>query len=105
MEADRLNIETLKLLIQVAWADHEVEQREIDYIMTMAQQWGVSAEVTESLQRALRDEGRLPAPDIGFLRKYPDRVMQAVNDMIAIDDEIVEDEEAMAAQIRELLQG
>lgn len=105
MEAERLNIETLKLLIQVAWADHEVAQREIDYIMTMAQQWGVSSEVTGSLERALRDDGRLPAPDIGFLRKYPEEVMRAVNEMIAIDDEIVEDEEAMAVQIRELLQG
>ena len=105
MDADRLTIETLKLLVQVAWADHEIAKEEYDYIMTLAEQSSAAPEVIESLRRALVDEGRIPAPDFGLLRKYPDEVMRAVKDMIAIDNQIVEEEEAIAEQIEELLRG
>lgn len=105
MDGDRLTIETLKLLVQVAWADHEIATEEYDYIMTLVQQTNATPEVVETLRRALVDEGRVPAPDFGLLRQHPDRVMNAVRDMIAIDNKIVEEEEAIAAQIEALLEG
>jgi hypothetical protein len=103
MRDAEVGIETLKLLVQVAWADHEVSDAEIDYVLGMAGQVGASEQDTEMLRQSLRDEGCLPAPNLGLLRKYRDDVLAAVDTLIGIDDQIVEDEVSTREEIATLL--
>lgn len=101
----RVGIETLKLLVEVAWADREIAEAETDYLLAMAEQAGASDAERTELRRELRDQGRLPAPDISLLREYRDQVLREVDQLIAVDHRIVDDELAARAAVRRLLDG
>lgn len=99
----RVGIETLKLLVQVAWADHEVTDDELEHVLSLAEQVGASEQDAELLRASLRDESTLPAPDLGLLRSHRDEVLRAVDILIGIDDEVVDDEKNIREQIAALL--
>jgi hypothetical protein len=101
--ADRIRIEALKLLVEVAWADHEIADAEADYLIGLAVQANASDAELDELRRSLADERRLTAPDLAVLRAHRDDVLRAIDDLIAIDDRIVRDEVAARAAIRALL--
>jgi len=103
MSADPVTLETLKLLVQVAWSDHVVVPAEVDYVISLAQNAGVSAMEIAHLRECLRDDCALLAPDMDLLRSHRDDVLRVCSELIAIDDEIVDDEVATLAAIEDML--
>jgi hypothetical protein len=95
MPGHQIDLETLKLLVQVAWADHEVASEEADHILSLARQMEVHEDELKSLEQALSDEGTLPAPNLGMLRGHYDQVMKSMDQLITIDNRIVDDERAV----------
>lgn len=102
-DSDRINLETLKLLVSVAWADHEIAHEESEHIFALVAQLGLGDEDANFLRRTLRDEGRLPAPDLTLLREHRDTVLAGVDALIAVDRKIVPDELAARSAIERLL--
>ena len=92
MAQPRLGIEILKLLVQVAWADHEVSPEEIETVLSLAETVKASQEEVDYLRKCLSEETRLPAPDFALLREHSDAVLAAVDQMIAADSEVCADE-------------
>jgi hypothetical protein len=104
LEQERLNLEILKLLMQVAWADHDLSDDEVGHLVEVARVGGLGEKAVSTVEALLRGDGRLPPPDLGFLRKHPDVALAAAERMIRADDEVSADEEALVEQIRQLLQ-
>lgn len=103
MHASRLTVETLKLLVGIAWADHDVSIQEMNYILTVAERAGVPEHDAETLRAALRDENQLPQPDLALLREHREDVLRTVDLLISIDDQIVDDERAARDAVARLL--
>jgi uncharacterized membrane protein YebE (DUF533 family) len=100
---ERLNLEILKLLIQVAWADHEVAEDERRMLEERARVSGLGDEAVATLQRFLATEAKLPAPDFGFLRAHRDQAIAAAEKMVQSDDTVSASEQEVLVEIRELL--
>ena len=103
MEAHFIGLETLKLLVQVAWADRDMDASESALITSLASQVGASEQEASFIRMALEDEGRMPAPNLDLLRGHYDDVMQAVDQIITIDQRIVDDERAVRDAVASLL--
>jgi tellurite resistance protein len=101
---DRFNLEVLKLLLQVAWSDLELDRREADLVLGIGRSWFVPEEELEVLEALLRAGGPLPAPDLAFLRTRKQEVLEAAQAIVLADGHFADDEEEMLQQIRELLQ-
>jgi len=102
-DADRLNLEILGLLLQVAWADEEVGSKEAASIIGRAKRLKVPDDYLEVLVACLRGEKTLPPPDMGFLRKHRDEALAAVKMLIAEDNVVTEGEAELLQQIDDLL--
>jgi hypothetical protein len=99
-----LNLEILKLLLQVAWADDVVDDDEIQPLMSMAREQAVPEEELRRLADCLRGSSPLPPPNFGYLREHKDVALLAAERYLgAGDSERVRDSEAVMATIRELL--
>ncbi len=103
VEGHELKIETLKLLVQLAWADHEVSDKESEYILSLASKFEATAEEIRELEDALREGGKLPMPNLGLLRGHYDQVMKSIDEIIAIDDRIVDDEKELRDMVAQML--
>jgi uncharacterized tellurite resistance protein B-like protein len=103
MSAEKLRVEILKLLLQVAWADDDIAPEEVDHILSLAEQANASEFDMELFRQCLRGDAALPAPDFALLRAHSDEVLSAAADLIASDDKVDADEAAVLRQIRELL--
>lgn len=102
VDGHELKIETLRLLVQLAWADHEVSENETEYILSLAEKFDAKPEELEEIKAALAG-GKLPMPNLGLLRGHHDKVMRTIDDIIAIDDRIVEDEEELREMVAQML--
>jgi hypothetical protein len=100
---DRLNLEILGLLLQVAWADDEISAGEAELILRRARSANLGDEHVARIEACLRGEATLPPPDIGYLRAHRAEALAAVHKLIGIDDDIADEEHSTLAQIRELL--
>jgi len=98
-----VQLETLKLLVSVAWADHSVAPAERAHILELAASFGASPMEIEALQDALLDEGHLPAADLTLLSERPADVLAALDVLIASDKRIAENEVAAREAIARLL--
>jgi hypothetical protein len=103
MTGDPIGFETLKLLVEVAWADHEITDEEIDYLIGLARLMEVDEFQIEAVRCCLRDEGRLPAPNMVLLQAQAQDVMRCVDVLIATDGRIAADERAVRSAIEMLL--
>jgi hypothetical protein len=103
MDGHQLKIETLKLLVQLAWADHEVSEKETEYILSLSAKFDANEDEVAELRAALVEGGKLPMPNLGLLRGHKDEVMQSIDEIIAIDDRIVEDEEELRDMVSQML--
>ena len=97
---ERLNLEILKLLIQVAWADHEIAADERAMLEDRARATGLGEQAVATLHRFLATEAKLPAPDFGFLRLHRDAAIAAAEKMVHSDDSVSDSEEEVLAEIR-----
>jgi hypothetical protein len=100
-----LQLEIVKLLMQVAWADGEVAYQEMRHVLGWARDADLSEAQLSTIEACLRGDSKLPPPDLGLLRAHRDEALKAVEALIGSDEIVVEDEQDALAQIRELLGG
>ena len=105
MSEKSLKLEIVKLLVQVAWADHVIAAEEINYILDFAGKADLDGVDIAAISEALHERAKLPPPDMGLLRAHSDEALKAVAELITIDNEIVKDEIATMNEIKALLKG
>src|SRR5258706_524600 len=91
--------EIIKLLLQVAWADHEVASDEAQALRDFAKQSGVSEAELATLEACLSGQERLPVPNLGMLREQRIEVLRAVRQFLKSDARIKEEEEALLEEL------
>jgi len=101
----QLCIEILRLLIQVAWVDHEIADNERQHIMSVAKSADLGEKQLAELGAALNGDGQLPAPDLGYLREHKTEALQAAAELISLDRQTSVEEHEALRQIRDLLNG
>ena len=97
--------EVIKLLLQVAWADDEVDPREKELIFGLARSWFVPEPELKVLMQRLDEGEPLPQPNLKMLRTRPDDVLEAARALVASDGKVAPEESQMLQQIQELLSG
>lgn len=101
----KLCVEILRLLVQVAWIDHEIADAERDHILSVASRADLDAPQLDELRAALNGDSRLPAPDLGFLRAHKRDALQAAAELVSVDRRVAAEESQALQQIRDLLNG
>lgn len=98
-----VNVETLKLLLQAAWADDVLDPKERETVASLGVKWGVPADTLELLLKQLDLGKPLPQPNLGLLRQYRAEVIAAATWFIGVDGVIEASEEDFVATVTELL--
>lgn len=91
--------EVVKLLLQVAWADHELAGEEAQALRDFAAQSGVSEADRATLEACLAGSQRLPLPNLGLLKEQRIEVLRAVRQLLKSDARIHEEEEALLEEL------
>lgn len=99
-----VNVETLKLLLQAAWADDTLDPAERTMVAELGPKWGVSAETTEWLLKHLDMGKPLPQPNLGLLRQHRDVVLAAAEWFVGVDGVVDEQEKDFLATVQQLLE-
>ena len=97
--------EVIKLLLQVAWADDEVDPREREMIFGLARSWFVPEPELKMLMQRLDEGEPLPQPNLKMLRSRPDDVLEAARALASSDGTVAAEESEMIKQIEEMLSG
>jgi hypothetical protein len=100
---DPISYELLKLLLQVAWADHQVQDVERAALLRAAATLGYDAQTQAQLAAFLDGAKPLPPPNLGLLRAHRDQVAAAARRLAAADVSVLPDEAAILKVIDELL--
>lgn len=98
-----VNVETLKLLLQVAWANDTLAPAERATIAVLGPQWGVADETMGFLLKHLDLGKPLPQPNLGLLRQHRDVVIAAAEWFVSVDGVIDDEEKDFLVTVRELL--
>ncbi len=102
-DAQRLPLEILKLILQVALADGDITAEEMEQVLVWARQAELSDEQAASLSESLVGAAPLPPPDLGFLRAHKEEAVQAVQDLIRADLRTASSGVQVIEEIRSLL--
>jgi hypothetical protein len=97
---DRFGIETMKLLLQVAWAEGGTNLAEKRILQGLGRSWSVPERELQKIVALLEAGKPLPAPDMSVLKARPDEVLEAVQALIAADGRIAPDEERVLEEIK-----
>lgn len=100
---DHFNIEVLKLMLQLAWSDGQIDVREVGTLLGAARSWGVPEPEVAALQKALERDDSPPAPDLALLRDRPDEVFEAAHALVASDDRLRASEMEILEELRVIL--
>ncbi len=95
--------ELVKLLIQVAWADHDVAEAEAETLLAFARSNGLAQEELDSLQAMLTGQAPLVPPNLGLLKQHRTEVLRAVKRLLFSDSKLTDEEEELLNQIAGLL--
>jgi uncharacterized tellurite resistance protein B-like protein len=95
--------ELVKLLVQVAWADHDVAPGEAEALVAFGRRSGLSEAELSSLRAMLTGRAPLLPPNLGLLKARRTEVLRAVKELLLSDLEVAEEEEEILSQIAELL--
>ena len=95
--------ELMKLLMQVAWSDHELAPEEAEHMRNFAAELSLSAEQKQQLEGWADGSIPLAPPDIGQLRGARDASLRLAARIITADGIVHEDEEEMLKQIAAML--
>lgn len=98
-----VNLETLKLLLQVAWADDVLDPKERETVASLGPAWGVPDDVLTMLLKHLDMGKPLPQPNLALLRQHRAEVIAAAEWFIGVDGVIEEAEKDFVTTVRELL--
>jgi len=96
-------LELVKLLVQVAWADHDVAAAEADALLAYARRSGLSDADVKSLSDMLSGRAPLSPPNLGLLKERRTEVLRAVKELLLSDLEVADEEEEVLGQIAALL--
>ncbi len=102
-DADRFNLEVLRLLLQLAWGDGRVEPAEAQMILGLGRSWSVPEPELAELSRQLEAGARLLPPNLALLRTRKDDVLEAARALTRTDGHLGTEEEELLAQVEELL--
>lgn len=95
--------ELLKLLVQVAWADHKLHRDEIETMLHLADALLPSDERLAEVEAWLEGREPLPAPNLAVLREHPEDVLLEVKRVLLSDGEIPPEERTMYTKLERLL--
>jgi uncharacterized tellurite resistance protein B-like protein len=95
--------ELVKLLVQVAWADHDVAPAEAETLLSFARRSGLREADLGSLQAMLTGRAPLVPPNLGLLKSRRTEVLRAVKELLLSDLEVADEEEEVLGQIAALL--
>ena len=98
-----LNRALIHLLLQVAWADHEISETETKHLLELAKHAELTADELDELRACLAGDKPLPTPDLGYLREHKKKALLAVGSLMTADDSIASEEREVFDQIREML--
>ncbi len=98
-----VNVETLKLLLQVAWADDTLDPKERETVVSLGPKWGIADEVMTELIKYLDLGKPLPQPNLALLRQHRAEVVAAAEWFIGVDGVIEESEKDFVVTVKELL--
>ena len=96
-------LEVIKLLLQAAWADHEVAPEEAEHLMAHARQAGMTEEHLAELRSYLSGDEPLPPPNLGLLKQRRVEVLREVKRLLQSDAEVAPEENTILEQISLLL--
>jgi uncharacterized tellurite resistance protein B-like protein len=99
----KLSFEVVKLLLQAAFADHEVAEEEAEALHDYAVRSGVSEMELETIDACLAGQQPLLPPNLGLLKGHRVEVLRAVRKLLSSDQRIHEEEEALLDEIATLL--
>ncbi|MFL5354249.1 TerB family tellurite resistance protein [Archangium sp.] len=100
---DDFNTEVLKLMLQLAWSDGQVDLQEVGTILGAARSWGVPEQEVAALKEALDGKAEPPAPDLALLRDRSQEVLEAARALIASDGRLRDAEMEMLEELRVIL--
>jgi uncharacterized tellurite resistance protein B-like protein len=103
MSVPNVSFEVVKLLLQVAWADHDVAEAEADAILGFARRQGLSENELAQVEAALRRGAPLPVPNLGALKPHKARVLGELKELLQSDLHISDEEESILRQVSALL--
>lgn len=95
--------ELIKLLVQVAWADHDVAPAEAEALLAFARKSHLAEADLSNLQAMLTGRAPLLPPNLGLLRERRAEVLRAVKELLLADFELADEEEDVLQQIAILL--
>jgi hypothetical protein len=97
-------LEVLKLMVQAAWADNWIVEEEVRFIQKAGVEMGLAkAEIDAIVANLNQGEGKLPAPNLGLLRKNKEMAMEAMRLLLAADLHLPREEKDFLEQVEELL--
>lgn len=103
MDSMELTIEAIRLLLYVAWSDHEIAPEEYDYILRMARNQHLPESEIEAFEAAVRDPTKLTKPNVEVLKPFRNEVLAEVQGLIEADDRVAPAEAEMLHRIATLL--
>lgn len=95
--------ELVKLLVQVAWADHDVAPAEAESLLRFARQRGLPPAELEALSAMLTGRAPLAPPNLGLLKPHRAEVLRAVKELLLSDLDVAQEEEEILAELASLL--
>lgn len=95
--------ELVKLLLQVAWADHEVAPAEAESLLAFARRNRISEAELDDFSAMLSGRAPLSPPNLGVLKGRRNEVLRAVKDLLLSDLALPDEEEEILRQITSLL--
>ena len=101
--SQRFQLEVIKLLLQVAWADHEIDESEVRVIFDYATRVGLVEADMRLLERYIAGTAPLPPPDMGLLRQRKQEALLAVQTLLLSDAAIDRQEREILADIEAVL--
>lgn len=102
-DSQEVNVEIVKLLLQVAWADDTLDDQERAAVATLCKQWGLPDETTAWLLQHLHLGKPLPQPNMGLLKAHRQAALQAAEWFIGVDGVIEDSEKDFVATVEQLL--
>ena len=98
-----INSETLKLLLQVAWADDTLDPKERETIAKIGPEWGVPEETMTMLLKHLDTGKPLPQPNMNLLRQHRGIVLAAAEWVVNVDGAVDDTEKEFLNTVSEML--
>lgn len=103
MSTESISFEVVKLLLQVAWADHDVAAEEAQAILAFARRHELTEDQLAMVEDALSGGSALPLPNLRTLKLHKVRVLGELRELRLSDLHVHDEEDAILKQVSALL--